>query len=296
MKKYKVICPLINFQIPWNVLIGPHKRTDEETKQLFKERREKAVEGVELIDGVKVRYISKEDLEDLKREPFFSSFFPHEMREFISSGKFVLERIITTEESHEFETGNVIRSIILALRLLKGGCVFGSYMFYIRLSEKRGLAGWSPVQNLNPQTPMGWNKYALDFEEIPDLKKLLKKIQRVDFSKRKGLRLACKRFQRTYEEGDVEDQLIDLMIAFEALFLKGEKAVSRRGETIAIACSILLGRNEEEREEIRNSLTKAYSMRNSIVHGAEYKKESDMHEFVAQIEEYLRESIKKLLD
>jgi len=296
LQKFKVICPLINFQIPWNVLFGPHKRTDEETNQLFKERREKVVEGVELIDGVKVRYISKEDLEDLKREPFFSSFFPHEMRESISSEKFVLERIITTEESHKFETNNVIRSIILALRLLKGGWVFGNYVFYIRLSEKRGLTGWSQVQNLNPQTPVGWMKYVLDFEEIPDLKKLLKKIQKVDFSERKSLGLACKRFQRAYEESDVEDQLIDLMIAFEALFLKGKKSMSQRGEVIAVACSILLGRNEKEREEIRNSLTKAYSMRNSIVHGAEYKKESDMLEFVAQIEEYLRGSIKKLLD
>jgi len=75
------------------------------------------------------------------------------------------------------------------------------------------------------------------------------------------------------------------------------KTQSNKGVSLAaIACSILLGRNEKEREEIRKSLTKAYSMRNSIVHGAEYKKESDMLEFVAQIEEYLRGSIKKLLD
>lgn len=55
-------------------------------------------------------------------------------------------------------------------------------------------------------------------DEIPKLKSLLKKIRELDFNKRQRLQLACKRFQRAYEEGDAEDQLIDLMIAFEALY------------------------------------------------------------------------------
>ena len=37
MKRYKVICPLIGFQIP-NVLIGPHEMTDKEVRNFFKER------------------------------------------------------------------------------------------------------------------------------------------------------------------------------------------------------------------------------------------------------------------
>lgn len=296
MKKFKALCPLINFQIPWGMLISPIERTREETTQIFKERREKAVRGIEIIDGVKVKYISKEDLENLKREPYFSLIFPPVMRGLISPRTFVLERTITAKERHTFEADDVMQNIILALRLLKGGHVFGNVVFYIRLSEKRGLVSLSHHQYLHPQASSGWGTYSLDFEEIPNLKKLVKEIQKTDFSKRKSLRLACKRFQRTYEEGNVEDQLIDLMIAFEALFLKGKKRAPQRGETIAVACSVLLGENEDEREEIRNSLAKAYLIRNSIVHGAEHKKEPDMHEFVAQIEEYLRGSIKKLLD
>ena len=294
MKRYKVICPLINFQIPWGMLIGSHEMTAEESKQRFKERREKVAAGIDLTDGVKIRLISKEDLEDLKRA--YDLFRFRDLREFISPNIFVLEKFITAEERPDFEPDKFLRNIVLALRLLKGGYVYGSYVFYIQLNEKRELVSLYREQPLVSEAPMGWMKYVLDFEEIPYLKKLLKKVQRVDFSERKGLRLACKRFERAYEETDADDQLIDLMIAFEALFLKGEKAALRRGHTIAVACSVLLGKNELEREAVRNSLTKAYSIRNSIVHGAEYKKEDDIHEFVAQIEEYLRRSIKKLLD
>jgi len=295
LKKFKALCPLIGFQIPWGMLISPRDRPDEETGQIFKERREKAVKGIEIVDGVKVKYISKEDLEDLKHEPYLSLVFPHGMRGLVSRNTFVLEKTLSAKERHTFEASDVMQSIVLAMRLLKGGQVFGNVVLYIRLSEKRGLVSLSHHQNLNPQGVRGGD-YSLDFKEIPDLKKLVKKLQKIDFSKRKSLHLACKRFQRTYEEGNSEDPLIDLMIAFEALFLRGKKSVSQRSETIAVACSMLLGKNEGEREEIRNSLKKAYSIRNSIVHGSEHKEGLDLYEFVEQIEGYLRESIKKLLD
>jgi len=96
------------------------------------------------------------------------------------------------------------------------------------------------------------------------------------------------------------------MIAFEALFLKGERGVPSKGKLIAVACSTLLGKNEEEREEIKQTLVKAYSIRNCIVHGSEYPRmEQDdkgdvyvdtLPDLVSKVEDYLRESIIKLLD
>ena len=138
--------------------------------------------------------------------------------------------------------------------------------------------------------------YVLDFEEIPKLGSFVNKFINIDFTKRKSLNLACKRFQRIYQEYNVEDQLIDCMIAFEALFLKGERRASSRGKIIAIACSTLLGSNDEEREEIKNTLSMAYSMRNSIVHGGECRKDVNLFEVVEDVIEYLRQSIIKFLD
>lgn len=129
----------------------------------------------------------------------------------------------------------------------------------------------------------------------------MKIIQQVDIENRKNLRLACKRFEHAYETISPEDQLIDLIIALEILFLKGEEALSHKGTVIGIGCSMLLGRNNEEREQIRKVLKKAYSIRNDIVHGSEFKvpiiadKEYILTEFINKVENYLRESLNKLL-
>jgi len=266
----------------------------EERMNLLKEREEELVQGIELYDGVKIKRISKEDIEDLK-PPFLSTLHP--LKE-LSPYMFVLEKYITVDNKHGFETDKIMRNVVLALRLLKKGYVSGSCVFYILVAEKRLLTSysWEEEPRLDPP---GF-KYTLNFDGITTLKRILEKTQRINFAKRKSLHLACKRFHRAYEESDIDDQLIDFMIAFEALFLKGEKAAST-GQIIAIACSTLLGKSDEEREEIRQFMIKAYSVRNCIVHGSEYpkpfvKKKYEMNEFVSKIEDYLRESIKKLLD
>ena len=266
----------------------------EEVMNFLKEREKELVEGIDLFDGVKIRRISKEDLEDLKT-PFLSTLHPFKE---LAPHMFVLEKYITVEDEHAFQADTIMRNVVLALRLLKRGYVSGSYVFYILISKKRQLKSWSWEKE--PRRPSGI-MYALNFDEIPGLKKIVEKIQGIYFTKRKRLILACKRFQRAYEEADFEDQLIDLMIAFEALFSRKEIEGANPREKIANGCSDLLGKNNEEKEEIRRFLLKARSVRDLIVHGSEYKiegivKEYDMFSFVWKLEGYLRESIKKLLD
>jgi len=64
MVTFKVICPLINFQIPL-MLVGHAEMTNEEVMNYFKEREKELTNGIELVDGLKIRRISKEDFEDL---------------------------------------------------------------------------------------------------------------------------------------------------------------------------------------------------------------------------------------
>jgi hypothetical protein len=268
--------------------------TREEKNAFFMDRKRQVVEGIEIVGGVKVRLFSKEDIKDID-----SSFFPVSnkvLRERISTRTYVLEKYITVEKDHGFETDKIMRNIVLALRLLQEGYVYGDDVFYFLFSDgKWRYNSWSREGPQLREDRIGWG-YSLNFEDMPNLISLAKKIQSIDFSKRKSLELACKRFQRAYEEDNIEDQIIDYMIAFEALFLKGEKRVSSRGKIIAIACSTLLGNNDEEREEIKNTLNTAYSMRNSIVHGAEYTKDVNPFVVVEEIRHYLRDSIKRFLD
>ena len=138
MKKYKVICPLINFQIQ-NVLIGNTKLSKAEIMNFSKEREKQLVKGIHLVDRVKIRRISKEDIEDLNTA-FRSTLHPFKE---LSPYMFVLEKDITVKDEHNFETDQIMRNVVLALRLFKRGYVSGSYVFYILLSKKRQLKSWS---------------------------------------------------------------------------------------------------------------------------------------------------------
>lgn len=297
LKRHKVICPLISFQISWNVYTGPDKLTHDEVMNLFKERNKKVVKGINLVDGVKLRLASKEDLEDLNTvcQGLFGPVKKYSPRTYVLVKHF--------KGKVDYKVEQVIRNTLLALRLLKGGYVSAGDIFHILVSEDRRLSLTAFGEESARDRMLG---YALKFDEIPTFRKILRKIQAVNFAKRKSLDLACKRFGRGYEEKDPEDRLIDFIIAFEALLLKGEKRVPSPGKAIAIAGSILLGRNEEEREEIKRALTEAYLIRNCVVHGSDFprtKLDSEggfqidiLADLVSKTEDHLRESIKKFLD
>lgn len=295
MKKYKVLCPLSNFRVQTAFRI-PVGMSDEEARKLAIERSNQLIEGIELFNGIRMRRISKEDLEDFS--VYHHLFSPAALS--IHAGMFILEKHITDEDKEYSKIYEIMLNVVLGLRLLKKGGVMGNAVFNILLSDKRQLTSMHGEEESIPQFP--GLEYVLEFDDVPALKSLLVKIQEIDFAKRGSLHLACKRLQRTYGESDAEDKLIDLMIAFEALFLKGEKVGASSGQIVAVACSHLLGKNDEERDKIRYSLTNAYSIRNRIVHGSAYVPVikdnmivNDLSDIVSEIEDYLREAIKKLL-
>lgn len=243
MKKYKTICPLISFQIPWNVLIGHADLSREETKAIFEKRRERVVKGINLLKGVKIRLASEEDLADLNN----ICFDPFGPREKYSRNTFVMVKHYKGEMNPEHE--QIMRNTVLSLRLLKGGYVSAGHIFHIlRMKNRVALTsiGERRVRHFV-------YNYGLEFKEIKELRRILKKLQVVDFTKRRSLGLACRRLQRAYEEEDLDDRLIDFMIALEALFLKGEIGGRSPGRIIAVACASLLGRNEEEETESKRS-------------------------------------------
>lgn len=302
--RYKVICPLHNFKIRG----GSFDKSgipDKKAEATSQEQHRQLVEGIELQEGVRVRLISKEDMEDIP-DGFITPMRIHPAYRRISHGTFTLEVHVTCKDVADMpdvKLGETLGNIVLAMRLLKRGYVSFSYIFFILTGKKRQLATWLLEPRALSRLAWGFRKYTLTFDEIPHLCETIKKVQRIDFKKRRSLHLACRRFQYAYEREDLEERLIDFMIAFETLFIRGERTRAQYGMIIAIACSTLLGKNEEEREKIRSFLSKAYSIRNKIVHGQEFSepiiirgKQYDLSLFVLIIEDHLRDSIKRLLD
>jgi len=167
LKRYKVLCPLVNFQIQ-NVFYGPTQLSDDEVTKLLLKRGAELREGIELFEGMKIRPVSKEDSEDFKASPLI--LYPHKS---VTSATFVLEKYINSEDENFSDIHHIMLNGVLALRLLKKGNIFGNAVFYILLSEKRELNESSWEEEPIPEFP--GHRYALNFDEIPALKQILEK-------------------------------------------------------------------------------------------------------------------------
>lgn len=245
---------------------------------------------------MKLRLLSREDLQDLMTSPYLASsvVLPRTMC--------VLEKYVDDQDPDYLMLDQIMRNVLLTLRLFKGGQVRAGPMFFVVLSEDRHLQLKS--SSLEPIPDFFVHYYELSIDEIPSLKRMLEKVRAVDFAEQRSLDIACKRFERALlDERDAENRLIDLIIGFEALFLKGRRGFSPSVFEVADVCSRLLGKSYEEREEIGDSIIIAYSIRNHIVHGTKYIQQIPCKPWMyhlpalaSRIEGYLRESIKRFLD
>lgn len=286
-----IICPLFYFQIS-QVLYGNH--SPEETKQYFINLRKKIKEGIEILEDIKIRLINKKELDGLRKSPMFGlfdGFFSG-----LTLRTYILEILVEKGDISQIERR--IFHILLALRLFKTGGVFCKIFWEMENFKIGTLAMLDPP--IPDYVPFG---YSLRIEEVKKLRKLAEKVEKIDFDKRSSLRIACERLNRSYEEHEEDEKLIDFMIAFESLFLKGKTAPANTGHFIGLGCSMLIGKNEKEREKIDNFLVKAYNIRNKIVHGSEFNipqtkindEDYEIQDFILQLQNYLRKSIIKMI-
>lgn len=290
MTKRKVLCPLfgLNIQHPY---FYKTKRSPSQIKKDYDDREIQLRNGIELVDGINIRRISDEDIKLLQPKLYFYARLFSQM--------FILEKHFSVDD--KFANSETMIDIVTALRLFQGGYVCGSEAIYFIETEKGDFRFSGSRISESSGRREHYPFYTLNFDDFAPLKNLIHRIQQAKIKERKHFHLAVKRFEHSYESTDIDDKLIDLMIAFEILFLKGENIRAPTGVVMGVGCSMLLGETEEEREEINQVLTKAYSIRNKIVHGGTYQepiqadKEYSIGEFVGKVEDYLREAIKKLL-
>jgi len=246
---------------------------------------EKLEAGFELIPGkLRLRIFTEEDRE---RFSSISPFFELKLmrgQENIT----VLELKDTSTDELFGKEFDPLTKTLLAFRLLKAGGIFIDNIYAIEHGIMRSI--------IPPSEPGFLPGYEFSFDEINNLVAVLEKVQKVDFDKKSSFRIACTRFGRSYLDRFDEDKLIDLCIAFEALFLKGEykKSDIGMGQVIGLACSMLLGKNIDERKMIKENIELAFSRRNDVVHGKDFDF-NQIYTLVPDFEDYLRRSIFHLI-
>ena len=74
---------------------------------------------------------------------------------------------------------------------------------------------------------------------------------------------ALDRFSASFRFRDIQQSIVDLIVALEALFPVGEELRYR----LAVSVALLLGTNDRERQMFFRSTYAGYKLRNTIVHG-----------------------------
>lgn len=204
------------------------------------------------------------------------------------------------------EAINTIKKIVAALRLFKNGDVYNELYYDMPVSWclfAKGIT--SSSSPLSPMRAKIEPELRLEKGEGEELKKfwILYKEFATKQSQFMFLETAMSRFDFAYDNLRIEDRLIDYMIAFEALFLKGdeEQELSYR---LGLRAAVLLENPGEPRKEIFQNMRIAYSLRSLVVHGKNYdkikikleEKYKTIDIFILLIEKYLRASIKKFMD
>lgn len=141
-----------------------------------------------------------------------------------------------------------------------------------------------------------------EIERAKNLYRILFELNRsvLNSKDRKRLQIAIGRWIRSTSNKDIEDKIIDLAIAFEALYLPDTSSESTF--KLSARASWHLGRDKEDRKNLLTEFKELYKCRSAVVHGGELKesvtiKEDTvpMSELIKKTQDRCRESIEKIM-
>ena len=160
--------------------------------------------------------------------------------------------------------------ILGVLKLFNSGDpIFGG--LYSRMSDTWDIGtlknfSWEPIKQSTSNTiqlnPVIIKKLRLFYKNIYD---------RFSENDRLTILYALRRFGLAHDHNDDKEKILDYVIALESLLTTGAGDTSIK---IAHRMSALLSNNDDQMLEIWNFSKNVYQLRNSIVHGMEYRKKS----------------------
>ena len=192
------------------------------------------------------------------------------------------------------EVKNLLCDLITSFRLYKEGRVCSGPLISATFNNSQyslgGTTLWTKVSELRffgEESP-----YVLSQTEISGVNALLQNTRSWRLNNALNvLDLTLERFHSAYH-GQIEDRIIDQMIAFESLFLRESQEVTYK---LALRTAFLLGKIKSKRIEIFKNMKKAYNYRSRIVHGDNPPTREELQVIVPNTGDYLRQSIQKFL-
>ena len=256
---------------------------------------ESDVRIIQLNENLCLRILDESETKSLMRRiPELEN--DYRLKNLLAEAHFIIEKKWLDDEArHLDENAPYITDIILALRLLKPYYVTAPTVFSMNSKHTSFyISNPAPVDTLL-DTP-----YFLKREEIDSFIKLWNELQRVKKEKQR-LSFPLEQFIDAFEEIKPRYFIVNFMTAFESLVFQNANSPRNKGDAIGKHIGTLLGRDERERNKIKQDLQCAYQLRNYVVHGHLREKLTDYDnqettELIFRVEDYLRRSLKKILE
>ncbi len=202
------------------------------------------------------------------------------------------------EENEYFSYKNE-RAIIDALRIYKEGKLYP--ISSIRKSRSLLSLGYYISAEI-PVKPFMNDKYKLLKSETSEFKSFFEKKTKAALSEKNFLSVGIRRFSQSNERDNIEDRIIDLMIAAEAIFLSPDGDRGELSYRLSHRAAMFIETDVNKQRYLFDFMRNAYDIRSKIVHGTKPKLPQKMDgsnytldEFCDDIEKKLRISIKKAI-
>jgi hypothetical protein len=258
--KFHYVAPLYNFEADIIEPIGLDARTI--IRKLTEQERERMLAPSELGPSI----------------PIFK----------IYQLNYVAELVAESRRPDPFDD---VYKVVLALRLFKAGDVSFDQIRFFPSDRRPGLMSGTLTSHNEPAIIPAQTAYRLDASDIDPLKAFWTELRDRDLDSPPALGVAVRRFNFSFGRTRLEDRLLDLAIAFEALLLRDRE----RGKTDKMArrCSRLLAEDPQQRRVIYRETERFYGRRSELVHGRVLPQVTT--EYVARIQDNLRRSIREML-
>jgi hypothetical protein len=192
---------------------------------------------------------------------------------------------------------DIVEAVIQALRLFKAGTVWVPGLVYSQRHQNG--RGFHSLPSRNPNFGV-LGTYDLPASEGSAFIELWQSLASPEVAKRKPLTTALRRLTFAGERSRPEDQIIDLMIAAEAVFLAGEMTES--ANKLAMRSAAFLRNDSRSVREVFRHMKRGYNARSRLAHGGGINElkfadgtPATLGEYVDCISDYMRDGLGRLV-
>jgi len=232
-----------------------------------------------IIDEYKVRKLTEWEMIELIENGYKLGFIFTPTWGSIET-MYCVERILQFPKRHTHPLEPYLSDFITLLRLSKSGVV-GHYV--ILHYSKTWRTSWS-ISGPSQDVPISSPSYILKKSDIQPLTLFWGQFNKVKNYFPNNMKFALRWFNKSYEELETYDKLLDLAIALEVLFGSSSR--------LDLYVSHFIGLNKDEKIELNRIIVELRKKRGAIVHSGYCSVE---HDFVIMLEDIFRRSIQKFI-